>query len=471
MWLFMRGIFDRLQAERAFPPSRVDHVLIAGAGFSGTLQAINLLLHSGTRVTLIERRDIFGPGIAYSTSNPAHLLNVRASNMSALPDKPEHFVRWLQDRGHDLAQPFASRQDYGAYLGHMLEKAMRDAPGRLDLVRDDVTSLHADHAGVSAKLASGRQLSADAAVLALGNLPPHDPLAMGDLALPEDLYVRDPWTAGDIAADLTSEDRVLIIGTSLTMVDVVLSLQLKGFCGHITAMSRHGLLPRIHATVNKASSLSEKPALFGSKLLRFIRARATDIGWRAAIDELRPYTQAMWLSAPFEEQRRFLRHLRPWWDVHRHRIAPSVSERIEAKRHDGMLNIIAGSILRIIPEHAGVGVHYRERHGNNVQRMVVRRIINCTGPQGDLLRTSEPLLRQLTAAGHIRPDPHRFGVQVNAQAETIDAQGRANPRLLALGPLTRGTFWEIVAVPDIRVQTWSLARRLSNAHWVGGEGL
>ena len=103
--------------------------------------------------------------------------------------------------------------------------------------------------------------------------------------------------------------------------------------------------------------------------------------------------------------------------------------------------------------------------------MRVRRIVHCTGPQGDLLRTREPLLHLLLASGHIRPDAHRLGIDVNAQAETINAAGRANPRLLALGPMTRGAFWEIVAVPDIRRQTWAVARRLSNTQWVEGDGL
>jgi uncharacterized NAD(P)/FAD-binding protein YdhS len=237
-------------------------------------------------------------------------------------------------------------------------------------------------------------------------------------------------------------------------------------------MSRRGLLPRVHAPPGQPPRpLSEKPTTQGAQLLRFVRALSKDANWRDAVDALRPYTQAMWLSAPFEEQRRFLRHLRAWWDVHRHRLAPPVAARIDAKRANGSLAVAAGSLIKVEACDGGAIVTYRSRHSDAHQQMVVRRIINCTGPQGDLLRTREPLLRQMVASGYIRPDAHSFGIEVNAQAEAIDAGGVANPRLFALGPLTRGTFWEIVAVPDIRVQTWSLARRLSNAHWIGGEGL
>ena len=60
---------------------------------------------------------------------------------------------------------------------------------------------------------------------------------------------------------------------------------------------------------------------------------------------------------------------------------------------------------------------------------------------------------------------------MTAQSEVVGADGTVSDWLMALGPLTRGTFWEIVAVPDIRRQTWAVARKLANAHWVGGEGL
>lgn len=449
-------------------PPHIEHVAIVGAGFSGTLQAINLLRHDGPRVTLIERSGGFARGIAYATPNPAHLLNVRAANMSALPDDPDHFVRWLGARGKGAPQSFALRHDYGIYLAELLDEVMRAAPGRLALRRDEAVALD-DHGVLS--FAGGERLAADATILALGNLPPHDPPGLAGAGLSADHYIADPW-AGGIVAQPPEVDTVLIVGTGLTMVDVVLSLETAGYQGRIVALSRHGLPPRAHGDpAMPRSSLAEKPAMHGSALVRFVRNRAAQVGWRAAVDELRPYTQTMWLSAPAAEQKRFLRHLRAWWDVHRHRLSPQVAARIDALRVSGRLEIVAGKIAAAIGRDDGIAVDYRPRNGAGTRRIVAGRVINCTGPQGDVLRTREPLLRGLIAAGRIRPDRHRFGIDVNAQGEAIDASGRADPRLLALGPMTRGAFWEIVAVPDIRVQTWSVARRLSHAHWVQGEGL
>ncbi|SFR75765.1 FAD/NAD(P)-binding protein [Sphingomonas jatrophae] len=456
--------------SRSEPPPKIDHIAIVGAGFSGTLQAINLLRHDGPRVTLIERRGAFGRGVAYSTPNPAHLLNVRAANMSALPDVPDHFVRWLAARGHGTTGGFATRRDYGDYLAELLRTTQEKAPGRLTLLHDSATDVSLRPDRVDLGMDSGATLTADAAVLALGNLPPHHPPGVDGAALPADLYTADPWS-DDLTAGLRVDDTVLILGTGLTMVDAVLTLDSAGFGGRIVALSRRGLMPRAHAD-SVPKPLATRPAGHGADLLATVRARADAIGWRAAVDELRPHTQGMWLAAPVEEQRRFLRHLRPWWDVHRHRLAPAVAERLQTLIDDGRLEIAGGRIAACAARDGGLDVDFVPRGGLTAARHLrVRRLINCTGPQGDVLRTREPLLRLLLASGQIRADPHRLGIDVTANAETIDVNGRANPRLLALGPMTRGAFWEIVAVPDLRRQTWSVARRLSNAHWVEGEGL
>jgi uncharacterized NAD(P)/FAD-binding protein YdhS len=446
----------------------IEHVAIIGAGFSGTLQAINLLRHDGPRATLIERAPVAGLGLAYGAAHPSHVLNVRASNMSAFPDDPSHFVRWLEARGvADAPSAFIPRVTYGEYLRELLDAALLAHPDRLQLVRDEVEDLDfAD--GVTVRL-KGRTVAADAAVLAVGNLPPHDPPGLDPEKLSAERYKGDPWDAS-VPDGLGPDDTVLVIGTGLTMIDVVLLLDARGFKGRIVALSRRGLLPRPHAPGNDWQKLAERPATSASKLLQAVRVRGEEIGWRNAVDELRPFTQAMWGNASEDERGRFLRHLRPWWDVHRHRLAPEVHARLMAVIARGQLEVIAGKTLGFAEKPGGIEVRLRRRGADAAETMMVQRIVNCTGPLGDLNRTEEPLLQKLAARGMIRPDAH-LGIDVDNQGQTIDAAGRPNANLYALGPMTRGAFWEIVAVPDIRTQTWSVARRLSNAHWVGGEGL
>ena len=447
----------------------IRHVAIIGGGFSGALQAINLLRHQGPRATLIERRDVAARGVAYSAAHPDHLLNVRAANMSALPQEPDHFERWLAQRHPHLAGGFAPRLVYGDYLAELLDEARRAAPDRLALMQGEAIDLAQEGDGWRIMLADGRTIAADAVILAPGNLPPHVPPEIDPSLFPGDVFAAEPWSE-DVARELTDRDRVLVIGTGLTMIDIALLLDARGFKGGIVALSRRGLTPRAHAPV-ETSMLDERPLPRAVALLRHVRARSDAVGWRAAVDELRPYTEGLWAAADLGERHRFLRHLRAWWDVHRHRIAPQVAAKIGAMRGRGRLEIVAGKLIDVVPVKGGAMVRYRPRGRDEASALPVRRIINASGPQGDLLRTGEPLLRQALERGLIRPDPLRIGIDVTQQSEVIGAGGEPFPTLFALGPMTRGTFWEIVAVPDIRRQTWAVARKLSNAHWVGGEGL
>jgi uncharacterized NAD(P)/FAD-binding protein YdhS len=447
----------------------IDHVAIIGGGFSGALQAINLLRHEGPRATLIERSPVAGRGVAYSTAHPDHLLNVRAGNMSALPQDPNHFVRWLERRRPELSG-FVPRLVYGDYLAELLAEAQAAQPDRLTILNDEAYDVALSGEGAAISLASGTTLAADAVILAPGNLPPLIPRPLDPEALPPGVFAPEPWSA-DVAEGLTDDDTVLIVGAGLTMVDIVLLLEARGFKGKMVALSRRGLAPRAHADAAVPTTLDVRPPPHAVALVRHVRARSQAVGWRAAVDELRPYTESLWRAASEIEHRRFLRHLRAWWDVHRHRIAPQVAAKIEALRQEGRLEIVGGKLEGAEANGAGARVRYRPRGSSESVALDVRRIVNATGPQGDVLRSDQPLIRHLRERGMIRPDRLRIGIDVTTQSEVIDAQGRVQERLLALGPMTRGTFWEIVAVPDIRRQTWSVARKLSNAHWVGGEGL
>lgn len=442
--------------------------VIIGGGFSGALMAINLVRHNGPDAVLIERDPRFGRGLAYSTAHAGHLLNVRAANMSALPDEPDHFVRWLACRGHADGSAFVPRAVYGEYLAELLDLARRDAPGRLELVQDEAVGIERG-SEVQVNLASGRAIRADIAILAQGNLPPllpHglDPVTIGDS------YIGDPWSPR-LTRDLGADDEVLVIGTGLTMVDVALLLDAHGFRGRITALSRRGLLPRPHTEASvKHAPLAERPRGEVTDLLRFVRARAEIVGWHSAIDELRPHTQSMWLAADDAQRRRFLRHLRPWWDVHRHRLAPDVNDSIETLRRAGRLVIECGRTTRFSREGDGVKAEWLPRGSTKPRAKYFARVINCTGPQSNLLHTHDPLLLDLIAKGLAKPDRLGLGLAVDGEGRLLDEASK-HIGIYALGPMTRGMSWEITSVPDIRRQVWDMARRLSNAHWVEGEGL
>lgn len=440
------------------------HIVVIGGGFSGTLLAINLMRHNGPRVTIIER-GVKARGMAYATSNASHLLNVRASNMSAFPDKPDHFANWFEQHG---GQPdgFASRQLYGRYLGELLETA-QNQHSCLELIDSEAVHLSMDQHAVAVVLDDGRTVHGDIAVLAVGNLPPHPPPGLNPEAL-GDRYRSDSWSS-DITVGLQADDRVLLIGTGLTAVDAALTLNDAEFTGTLVAISRRGLLPRAHG--NSGHSTNDAPVAGTSfaKLLHQVRRRTIKMGWRQSVDELRPVTQRIWQRANVAERERFLRHLRPWWDVHRHRLAPQIAERLANMQMTGMLHVYAGALVNFVAADNSVKTIWRPRGSALAMEDRFTRIINCTGAGGDLSRSNQILLHSLVDTATIRPDAARLGIDVDSQCRTLNAQGAVNHRLLAVGPLTRGTFWEITAVPDIRRQVWEIARRLSNAHWVGGD--
>ena len=423
-------------------------VAVIGGGASGTLQALNLA-RRGAKVTLIERERTPGRGVAYSTGRPEHLLNVPARRMSAFGDDPDHFTRWFADQRGGTDEDFAPRMLYGDYLAGLLAEA------DVQIVRDEAVDVAPDG---TVRLATGTTLPADTVVLAPGNFRPATPRGIEPAALGA-LWADDPWAAGVIEG-LTGGDTILLLGTGLTAVDVALTLDATGYRGRIVALSRRGLAPRSHGPREPMVAPREDLAPNCTAMLRRGRERSEEVGWRSAVHELRSVTAELWGDASLAERGRFLRHLRPWWDVHRHKLAPAIGARIEAMQAEARLAVAAGKLASAAAEGGKAVVRFRPRGGEAVETLRVARIVNCTGPEIDIVRAGEPLLDALLAAGRARPDALRVGLDVDGECRVLDADGKASDSLFAIGPITRGTFWESVAVPDIRAQAERVAARV-----------
>jgi uncharacterized NAD(P)/FAD-binding protein YdhS len=426
----------------------VTRVAIVGGGAAGALQALHLKAAGVSDVTLIERAMSPGKGVAYSTRRREHLLNVPARRMSALAGDLDHFSRWYAERTGGTDEDFAPRTIYGDYVAGLLDEA------EIPTISGEAVDL-ADGAAI---LADGRRIAADACVLAPGNFRPATPPGIDPEALGP-LWVADPWAEG-IAEGLGEGDIVLLLGSGLTAVDVALTLEL-GFPGRIVALSRRGLAPRAHGPREPVVAPVDALEPSCTKMLRRVRRRSAEVGWRSAVHELRTVTQNLWIAASETEKSRFLRHLRAWWDVHRHKIAPAVGETLETMQSAARLSVAAGRIVSIEREDDHALVRFRARGSDAVEAMRVARIVNCTGPELDIVRSGEPLLLNLLAAGRIRPDPLKVGVEVDLDCRAIGADGASADDLYVIGPLTRGTFWESVAVPDIRTQAVKVAERIA----------
>lgn len=455
-------------------------IVVVGAGLSGTALTCRLLreLPRGSRITLIGTPGEIGVGLAYQPICPDFLVNVPAAGMSIDADDPGHFVRWLAGQpatadttyGRPLDAVYARRSDYGRYLRDSLASATQDANDgvTIEIVRGTVVEIGRDGDGFVVRLASGEHLPAGHVALCLGNSPARFPIARDRVerdALPR--LIADPWN--DYRMNVIAPDaRILFIGAGLTMTDQLLMLRRNGFSGPATALSRHGLLPAALSADPGSPLTIGLPERGGLRALaRAViaaarRAEADGGDWRSVINGLRPATQDIWQGLTIAEKGRFRRHLESFWSVHRHRMAPEIGAKVAALRQRGLLSVLAGRIDAVRATATGLRVGLRRRGSPVVEIQPFDWIINCTGPGRLASHAASPLVAQMLRDGLIRADELDLGIDVDGQSRALSASGIPSPSLSALGPVTAGRFWEILAVREIRAQAAGVAARIAS---------
>ena len=441
-------------------------IVIAGGGASGTLLA-HALVQAGSRVVVVEPRGRLGAGVAYSTNYSSHVLNVPAARMSAFADDPHHFMRWLRDTYPNRFSPlsFVPRQIYGEYLTAIAREARNAAGERFTHVRSSAAAVTIDD-GVFVECSDGSTVRGAALVIASGN---SDPAPWPGLRLHGESAQRCFASAWEPAA-LFPEDRnenVVLLGTGLTAVDAVLGLRDNGHTGKIFMVSRRGLLPHEHRLLD-APPDAARSELSGSTLIALSReltraSKNSHRSWRTQFDDLRSSTNALWQSLDVSEQRTFLRHALPYWNVHRHRMAPDVVKRLAALAACGDLEIVAGRTGPIAAHADGLRLTVIERRSGSRRELSAGRVINCSGPVHDYTRLQNPLVKSLLAQGLIAPHPAGVGIRVAPTGALVDAAGETSARLFAIGPVRFGTLIETTAIPEIREQAAELARYLLDA--------
>jgi len=441
-------------------------IAIVGGGATGALAAVHIARRFDSEpadIALIEPGGAIGRGIAYSTPDPRHLLNVGVANMSAFADRPDHLFGWLRKQGNGSGVDcpefcFIPRSTYGDYISDLVRQTL--ASGAARSVRDFCVDLVEGANSVALRLSSGRELVADRVILATG----HDAKPA-----PNGVVAARAWTDGSLDG-LPSDAPILIVGSGLTMVDMAMSLDRRGHRGPITVVSRRGLLSSAHRFV-ASREISGEAIPFGAELsallawLRGLAARMSANGadWRSAVDALRPHTQRLWRSMSGEQKRRFLRHARVYWDVHRHRMAPEVERHVMRLRSSGRLTIVPGRVLSTVQRDEGVHARIARRGASAVEDHCFARVLDCTGLPDNPNRAANPLIRALLARGAARADPLGIGLDVAEDFALINASGHPSLRIQVIGPLARAAFWECIAIPDIRLQCQEIAEALSTA--------
>ena len=457
-------------------------ILIIGGGLSGTMLAVQLLRLPGQRrILIIEPRAELGRGEAYSAVELGHTLNGNAARMSVDPDNPDDLTQWLTahiaaggwpesaEQNVPISELFPPRGLFGVYVQQRLAEA-RVVGARhgstVEHVRAEVVDLQTDADSVQLTLNDGQHLNGAFAVLATGmfpaaRTPQKDSSGLNAAAL-------DPW---DVAAmrQLDPQSTVLIIGSGLTMVDAVVSLEQAGHRGPIDVFSRHGLLPHVRRQPPAwVDFLAQDPGIRTPRqLLHELRRHCRDaiaqgIDWQAPLDTVRANIGRLWSQATDVQRRQFVRHVRPWWESHHHRSPPLSAALVERLHNEGRLRIQAASFKGLEPStQQGVSIRIRPRGESETRVVHGAALINSSGIEYDWRRVARPLPQQLLARGLVRPGPLALGITAAVDGAVLDAEGQVASRLFAMGPPLRGMWWESTAVTDVALQAKALAARLA----------
>ena len=453
-------------------------VLIIGGGLSGTMLAVQLLRQPGKRqILVIEPRKELGRGEAYSAVELGHTLNGNAARMSVDPDNADDLTQWLTDyigaggwpesgqQPVPISELFPPRGIFGVYAQQRLAEARALSDSTVEHIRAEVVDLQVDADSTRLTLDNGQQLRGAHAVLATGMFPAARTPQTESSGL--NAAAVDPW---DVKAmrQIDPQATVLIIGSGLTMVDAVVSLEQAGHRGPIEIFSRHGLLPHVRRQPpGWVDFLGEDHRLRSPRqLLREVRrqchlALAQGIDWQAPLDTVRAHIGRLWSQASEREKRQFVRHVRPWWESHHHR-SPPLSAQLVARLHaEGRLRIQAASFKGLEASDNGVTIQLRRRGEQAVTRVSGAALINSSGIEYDWRRVAKPLPQQLLKRGLIKPGPLALGIAAQTSGAVLDAQGQVSRRLFAMGPPLRGMWWESTAVTDVALQAKALAARLT----------
>jgi len=453
-------------------------VLIIGGGLSGTMLAVQLLRLPGRRqILVIEPRAELGRGEAYSAVELGHTLNGNAARMSVDPDNPDDLTQWLTEhiaaggwpesaeQAVPISELFPPRGLFGVYAQQRLAEAKARSASTVEHVRAEVIDVQVDADSTLLTLDNGQRLRGNFAVLATGMFPAARTPQTHSSGV--NAAAVDPWDVATMRR-LDPRSTVLIIGSGLTMVDAVVSLEQAGHRGPIEIFSRHGLLPHVRRQPPAWDDfLAADPALRSPRqLLRELRrqcsiAQAQGIDWQAPLDTVRAHIGRLWSQASEREKRQFVRHVRPWWESHHHR-SPPLSAQLVARLHEeGRLRIRAASFKGLVPAQSGVTIAVRQRGEQTLTQVTGAALINSSGIEYDWRRVARPLPQQLLKRGLIQPGPLALGIAADVSGAVLDAQGQVSARLFAMGPPLRGMWWESTAVTDVALQAKALASKLA----------
>lgn len=412
-----------------------------------------------------------GRGVAYSTDDDRHLLNVRADKMGLFLHQPDDFLAHASGTLDGISgSDFLPRRLFGDFVQAQVEALILAARQQGQSVEihaaNAVDMLPAIDGRYGIALHDGRKFEVDSAILALGALPPRALKCVTPEARKSGAYKLDPWTLRNVTR---TPRRVIVIGTGLTAVDTLLTASTRWPGAQLVAVSRHGLLPRVHAREALAAYPHQQALnddLLNShtipQIMRKVRqAIAANAGeWRSVIDGMRPINSLLWQGFSTRQRWQFLRHARWIWESVRHRVPPASHDAIEQLREEGRLQIFSARVLAV-DGSAPLRMTVREREWQLDKALESDLVIQATGLDTACAYTEHPLLSRLLKQGMAIPDPLQLGIGTEVDGQICDRDGEPQSGLYAIGSLLRGSLWECTAMPEIRRAAHVVADRVT----------
>ncbi len=157
------------------------------------------------------------------------------------------------------------------------------------------------------------------------------------------------------------------------------------------------------------------------------------------IDSLRPHTQKIWKAFSEQENDLFMSRLRHSWGFARHRIPLHSHDKIQQMRIDGKLHINSGKIVDITESNESILVHYFDKKENEMRELIVSRIINCTGPETDLMMLDKSFLKNCLLKGILTQDKLKLGIKANTETfQILNSEGKPHTNLFTIGANLKG---------------------------------
>jgi len=436
-------------------------VAIIGFGFCGIMVFGNILKKissqkSQTKIKFIifEKNGYDYIGAGFSDFNDNYVLNVPVKKMSPFEDKPNEFLSFLKEYYPDIYEKygpdgFVPRNIYGKFLKKICDDFFylaRDLKIDYEFIEQEVIDIE-----------EGFKIVTSVDIFDVDEIVLSPSFAQSQLNYSDndEKFIGSLWSKKSQKFhqknNFKIDDKICIIGTGLSAVDVLVGLNAKNFCGKIYAISRRGNFPKPHFSqqdlvldqnsINLINDFDAKTGIvnISLKFRKYLREN-NNYDLRHLIDSIRNKIKALWHNLNEKNKIIFLKKVLPYWNIFRHRVPSSSLEIINKMIENNKLEIIKNSVKSIAKRNNKFIVELGD------SSIECDYVVNCLG--FDFNYKNYPLISSM--------------VKKNLLKKDLILVQSVNAKIHLVGGLNIGRDFEITAVPDIRNDAYLVAQKIYN---------